>query len=226
MRIATALAVALLAAPTVAPAKASAQVNVDIAFGARVGPEVAVFAYSPERHGAWRRTYREWTPVTLYDVNGRYFRTQVRGSRPVLLYSYHNEIFLPPREKAWIGFDKRYDYKSQPVEVDYGRVRPFTPEVVAINSRAEFEIGVMGYSPERAGPWRANYRRWTPVTLYELNGRYYSRTYPGARPVAMYRFQDEYFLPPNDEKWVGVDKRFDYGHRPNKDDWARVRIRF
>jgi hypothetical protein len=46
-----------------------------------------------------------------------------------------------------------------------------------------------------------------------------------ARAVAMYRYRDEYFLPPTDKAWVGSDRRFDNKHRPNDDDHDRVRDR-
>jgi hypothetical protein len=44
-------------------------------------------------------------------------------------------------------------------------------------------------------------------------------------PFAMYRYRDEYFLPPTDKAWVGSDRRFDNKHRPNDDDHDRVRDR-
>jgi hypothetical protein len=96
---------------------------------------------------------------------------------------------------------------------------------VAISPRFGGEIGVVGYSVDRAGDWRKNYRRWTPITGYEFNGRYYPNPGPGGRAVQLYRFQGEYFLPPTDREWVGFDKRFDYKHGPSDDDRHRVRDR-
>jgi hypothetical protein len=224
MRVTTFLALPILGALIALPARAPAQVNVSVQFGTRLGPEIGVFAYSTQRQGDWRSNYRSWTPVTLYDVNGHYYRNNVRGSRAVAVYSYNNEYFLPPEDQAWNNADKRYNYQRRPIADDQSRVRPYTP-VVAIDPRLGSEIGVLAYSAERAGDWRKNYKRWTPVTVYEMNGRYYPNNASGARAVSIYRYQNEYFLPPTEQGWVGFDKRFAYNQRPNADDQGRVRSR-
>lgn len=224
MRLSRVMGAALAAALIATPAMASAQVNISVKFGTRLGPEIGVFAYTPERHGDWHANYRKWTPVTLYDVNGHYYRAEVAGSRPVMVYTYNNEYFFPPTDHAWVGFDKRYNYQRAPVEVDLHRVRPYEAPVV-VSPRFGVEVGVVGYTAERAGDWRKSYRRWTPVTVYEYHGHYYPNPGPGARAVQIYRFQNEYFLPPADREWVGFDKRFDYKHAPSDDDRHRVRER-
>ncbi len=224
MRIKLLLVAPLVGAFITLPANASAQVQIGVTFGARLGPEIGVFAYDQQRMGDWRNSYRRWTPVTLYDVNGHYYRTNVRGSRPVLVYSYNNEYFMPPQDQAWVGMDHRYNYQRQPTPADYGRSRPYAP-APRVDPRLGAEIGVLGYSPDRAGDWRNNVRRWTPTTVYESNGRYYQHSAPGARAVGIYRYQNEYFLPPTDQAWVGSDKRYDYNHRPDNSDQGRVRIR-
>jgi hypothetical protein len=224
MRIAPLLTVPLLGALIALPARAPAQVNLTVSFGTRLGPEIGVFAYSTERQGDWRTNYRQWTPVTLYDVNGHYYRNSVQGSRPVSVYSYNNEYFLPPQDQAWNGADKRYNYQRQPIADDQNRALPYTPRV-AVDSRLGAEIGVLAYSADRAGEWRTNYRRWTPLTVYEMNGRYYPNNGSGARAVAVYRYQNEYFLPPTDQGFDNFDKRFAYNQRPNADDQSRVRRR-
>jgi len=223
MRITCLVTLPLLSAAIVLPTKASAQVNISVAFGSRLGPEIGVFRYAPERLGDWRANYRNWRPVTLYDINGRYYRGQVRGARPIQVYSYENEYFLPPQDRAWSGADRRYDDRRQPTQDDYGRVRTYARTTV--DPRLGSEIGVLGYSAERAGDWRRNFRRWTPVTVYEVNGRYYPRNAVNARPVQIYRYRSEYFLPPNDEGWIRADKRFNYHHQPKDDDRRRVRNR-
>ncbi len=179
MRITTWLTIPLFGVLMAVPAFVPAQVNIKVEFGARLGPEVGVVAYAPERHGDWRVEYRKWTPVVLYDVNGHYYRNEVRGSRPILVYTYRNEYFLPPQDKAWVGLDKRYNYAQRPVEVDYGRVRPYEAPIV-VDARLGEELGVTAFSVERAGDWRANYKRWTPVVAYEVKGRYYPHQIPGA----------------------------------------------
>jgi hypothetical protein len=224
MRITRILTLPLLGVLVAMPARAPAQLNLSVHFGTRLGPEIGVYSYSPERQGDWRVNSARWTPVTLYDVNGHYYRNSVSGARAVVVYSYNDEYFLPPQDQAWINSDRRYNYRRQPTPDDYGRDRPYAPAVV-VNARLGPEIGVLGYSPERAGDWRTNSRRWTPVTVYESNGRYYPNNVEGTRAVAMYRYQNEYFLPPTDQEWVGSDRRFDYNHQPNDGDRGRVRAR-
>jgi len=222
MRIRNFLILPILGAMIAAPARAPAQIT--IRFGARLGPEVGVYAYSQERQGDWQRSYRQWTPVTLYDVNGHYYRNNVQGARPVAMYTYRNEYFLPPQDQAWVNKDRRYNYGRRPNQDDYGRNRPYTPQPV-VDRRLGLEIGVLQYSPDRAGDWRTNARRWTPVTVYESNGRYYPNNVPGTRAVSMYRFQNEYFLPPRDQEWVNSDRRFNYKNQPTADDHGRARSR-
>ena len=107
-------AATIVAASLVLPAQAPAQVNLTVRFGTRLGPDIGVFAYSPERNGDWHANYRKWTPVTLYDVNGHYYRNSVSGSRAVAVYSYNDEYFLPPTDREWVGKDSRYNYNRQP----------------------------------------------------------------------------------------------------------------
>ena len=52
--------------------------------------------------------------MTLYDVNGHYYRNSVTGSRAVVVYSYGDEYFLPPTDREWVGRDNRYNYNRQP----------------------------------------------------------------------------------------------------------------
>ena len=41
----------------------------------------------------------------------------------------------------------------------------------------------------------------------------------------MYRYRNEYFLPPTDQAFAGHDRRFNYSHQPNAQDRDRVRDR-
>jgi hypothetical protein len=100
-----------------------AQVNVEVSLAARLGPEVGVVAYSRERLGDWRANYRRWTPVRLYKANGRYYLNNVAGTRAVELYRYHDAYFLPPREQAWVNYDKRFSNENRPTEEDQARAR-------------------------------------------------------------------------------------------------------
>jgi hypothetical protein len=120
MRISRMFALPLIAGLLAFPARTQAQVRVQV--NARLGPPVGVVAYSRDRWGDWRSNYRRWTPVTLYVVDGRYYQRNVRGARAVLVYRHGNEYFLPPQERAWVGVDRRYNYKRRPIDDDYVRL--------------------------------------------------------------------------------------------------------
>jgi hypothetical protein len=87
------------------------------------GPEVVVFAYSQTHYGAWRTAYLGWTPVTVYYYSGRYYRRPIAGARAVVVYSRGGEHFFPPRERAWIGIDARFDRGHAPTWSDYRRAK-------------------------------------------------------------------------------------------------------
>jgi hypothetical protein len=224
MRLSKWLAAPLAAALLALPTQARAQLGLSVRFGTRLGPDIGVVAYSPEHHGDWHANYRKWTPVTLYDVNGHYYRNAVEGARPVVVYSYNGEYFFPPTDRTWVGFDRRYNYKRAPVEVDIGRARPYVP-VERVDPRFGAELGIFGFNARLAGDWHRDYKRWSPVTVYEYHGHYYPHNAPGARAVQIYRYQNEYFFPPQDRAWVGFDKRFNYERRPNEEDFRRGRER-
>jgi len=224
MKIGKLIAVPFVVALFAVPSHASAQVNLSVRFGTRLGPDVGVFAYSAERNGDWQNNYRKWTPITLYDVNGHYYRNSVAGSRAVVVYSYNGEYFFPPSDESWVNKDRRYNYGRRPNDADRNRVSAYVT-VGRPYVRLGAEIGVLNYDSERASPWQRNYRRWTPTTVYEMNGHYYPNNAPGARQVQIYRYQNEYFLPPRDQEWMNHDKRFDYGHQPSDDDHNRGRGR-
>ncbi len=202
----------LIGALAVLPAGAAAQVSVSISLGAQLGPPVPVFAYSAERFGPWREDYRHWTPRVLYEMGGRFYRHRDRGARPVEVYLYNGDYFLPPRDAGWVGYDRRYDYDDQPRDDDFGRVRAYRePEA----GEAPLSVGL--YAADRDGQWRTGFMLWTPVTVYEIQGAYYPRPVRGARVVEIYRYRDRYFLPPDDRDWIGADRRYDYGRRPGRE---------
>lgn len=123
MRFATSVAYPILLGALIAlPARAPAQVSVQI--NARLGPAIGLSVYTPDRYGDWRTTYRQWTPVTLYTVNGNYYRRSTRGARRVTVYRRGNDYFLPPQDQAWVNRDRRYNYRHRPNNDDYGRARP------------------------------------------------------------------------------------------------------
>ena len=97
---------------------------------------------------------------------------------------------------------------------------------VRVNARLGPAITLSAYTADRYGDWRTNDRRWQPATLYTVNGQYYRRNVRGSRPVQVYRRGNEHFLPPQDQGWVGHDRRFrNNKHRPNNEDYGRARPR-
>jgi hypothetical protein len=101
------------------------------------------------------------------------------------------------------------------------------PAQVSVRIGARFgpEVSLSAYSQERHGDWRTNYRQWRPVTLYAVNGHYYQNRVRGARAVQVYRRGNEHFLPPQDQAWVGHDRRYNYNRRPGNEDYGRVQHR-
>lgn len=90
---------------------------------ARLGPGVALYQYDAIRDGEWRSSYRQWTPVVVYELNGTYYPTKVRGGRQVQVYRYQSSYFLPPRDQEWRKADRRYNTRKAPTDADYGRAR-------------------------------------------------------------------------------------------------------
>lgn len=84
-------------------------------------------------------------------------------------------------------------------------------------------VDLYDYSPDYYGDWRYNYRNWSPVVVYEYDGRYYPRRFRGSREVEVYRNRSGYFLPPRDRDWDRADRRFDQRRRPNQSDYSRAR---
>ena len=123
MRIRNMLAILLAGAAIALPARAPAQVNISVNLGRLLGPEISIYAYSQPDYGDWRVAYQQWTPVTIYELNGHYYRKSTKGARAVAVYSRNGEYFMPPTDKAWVGKDKRYDYKHQPAAQDRGRAK-------------------------------------------------------------------------------------------------------
>ncbi|HUX34082.1 MAG TPA: hypothetical protein VMV51_09420 [Gemmatimonadaceae bacterium] len=213
MRATHVIAAVLMGIAGVVPTDTRAQVSVSISLGAQLGPPMPVFAYSPARYGPWRAEYGRWAPVVVYEMNGRYYHHRARGARAIEVYAYGGDYFLPPRDAAWVGFDRRYDYDERPGRDDFVRVDAY-PERRDI--AAPLVVGA--YAAGDVGGWRTSLMLWTPVTVYAFNGAYYSRAVPGSRSVEIYRYRGRYFMPPDDRAWIGADRRYDYRRRPEHDD--------
>ena len=123
MRIRNVVAALVFGAAVAVPNAASAQVSVGVNIGARLGPEVSLYAYSQPAFGDWHTAYKQWTPTTVYFYNGHYYRKSVKGARAVAVYSRNGEYFMPPEDRAFVGKDKRYNNKRAPIAEDRGRAK-------------------------------------------------------------------------------------------------------
>jgi hypothetical protein len=94
--------------------------------------------------------------------------------------------------------------------------------VTARFGQPQYEVRVSPYSAGAYGEWRTSYSNWQPVDLYSADGHYYSHAVPGARQVAVYRSQNQYFLPPRDQEFDNVDRRYNYARRPVDGDYDVV----
>ena len=112
-----AAAAALLCSLPVAVAHAQG-----VGISVKLGNAHVVAAYNPSRQGDWHTAYTEWQPTTLYYYKGQYYDHSAKGARAVEVYRKNDEYFLPPHDKKWVGFDKRFDYKHRPNSGDYKRI--------------------------------------------------------------------------------------------------------
>ncbi|MGH7524940.1 MAG: hypothetical protein ACREK8_11575 [Gemmatimonadales bacterium] len=94
------------------------------AVSAEMGPGVDLYGYYPDYWGDWRTNYSLWSPTVVYEYGGRYYPTRVRNGRPVSVYQYRNQYFLPPRDGKIGQTDHRIDMRHRPSNQDYQRARP------------------------------------------------------------------------------------------------------
>ena len=92
--------------------------------GVQAGNGVDVYGYSPQAYGDWHTTYRQWTPTTVYEWNGRYYPTRIRGARQVQVYQTDRGYMMPPRDADFVRTDRRFNKKKLPTDDDYRRARP------------------------------------------------------------------------------------------------------
>jgi hypothetical protein len=114
------LALAAILSGAAAPRVTAQSVSISI----NLGPPQVVALYSEAYYGPWRAHYREWEPVRLYVVNGVYYERPARGARVIVVYRRGHDYFLPPRDAAWVGFDRRFDYAHRPGKWDYDHGKP------------------------------------------------------------------------------------------------------
>ena len=101
----------VLAALSAVPAGAqvSARLHLDIPLGRRApviygAPrrQVIVREYDPSLFGDWDDYYDDWSPVTLYYYDGYYYDYPiVEYAEPVVVYSFRNQLFFPPRDRRF-----------------------------------------------------------------------------------------------------------------------------
>ncbi len=90
----------------------------------QVGPGIDLYGYDATTYGDWRTGYRQWTPTVVYESNGQYYPTRIRGARQVQVYRTQSGYMLPPRDREWVKTDRRFKSKQMPNDADYGRARP------------------------------------------------------------------------------------------------------
>ena len=151
MRVPYLAAIPVLAALSAAPANAqvSARLHIDVPLGRRApvvygAPrrQVVVREYDPSLFGAWDSYYDDWAPVTLYYYDGYYYDYPiVEYAEPIVVYSYRNQFFLPPRDRGFqiwrreFRGDDRFrgfsgfgrDVRSRPIVRDERQFRPAAP---------------------------------------------------------------------------------------------------
>jgi hypothetical protein len=96
-------------------------------------------------------------------------------------------------------------------------------EVGVVVPAPEARLVIYAYSSSLYGDWRTSYIGWTPVTIYYFSGSYYSTPVRGGRAIVVYSRDREYFFPPRDRGWVGIDNRFDYSRAPSWRDHGRAK---
>lgn len=96
------------------------------------------------------------------------------------------------------------------------------PAQISVNLHLGTPLVVTNYSPDAYGDWHSNYQNWRPTTVYNYDGQWYNHSVRGSRPVVVYRSQNSYFLPPQDQEWNNKDRRYNYGRRPTSDDYSHA----
>lgn len=81
------------------------------------------------------------------------------------------------------------------------------------------EVIVVPYDAHRFGDWSRNERKWSRITLYVLNGRFFERPWGNARAVEVYRYRNRYFFPPRDRDWDRYRNRNPRWDRDHDDHW-------
>lgn len=117
MRVPYLAAIPVLAALSAAPASAqvSARLHIDVPLGRRApvvygAPrrQVVVREYDPSLFGAWDSYYDDWAPVTMYYYDGYYYDYPIEYGQPILVYSYRNQFFLPPRDRGFESWRREF----------------------------------------------------------------------------------------------------------------------
>jgi hypothetical protein len=101
---------------------------------------------------------------------------------------------------------------SAHIRVDIPIGRPARARAVRVVAPIPRPVAVLGYGAAQIGPWQRTWLGWEPVTVYVVNGRFYDRPVPRARPMTVYRYRDRTFFPPRDRAWQRRPREV-HGHR-------------
>jgi hypothetical protein len=124
MRVAKWMTIPALGAALLLPACGPGYMSTGVGVEAQYGTGIDLYGYDAGRYGDWHANYRQWSPTTVYELNGTYYPKNVRGGRQVQVYHSQAGYFLPPQDQAWASTDRRFNSKKMPTTADYGRARP------------------------------------------------------------------------------------------------------
>jgi hypothetical protein len=186
MRVSLMGAVPVLAALTALPAGAqiSARVHVDIPIGRQQqgviygAPrrQVIVRDYDEGQFGPWDEYYDNWEPVTLYYYDGYYYDYPVVAyARPIVVFSYRNQFFLPPRVRAYDTWRRTYRPNGRIIYRGSTNYRPYQPAPRGRDDRYDPRRGNDGRSYQPAPRGGNDGRDSRPAPRGPGNGS----TYPG-----------------------------------------------
>ncbi len=94
-----------------------------ISASAQLGPGIDIYSYSASQDGDWHANYRQWTPVTVYEMNGSYYPNQVKGGREVQVYRTSGGYMLPPQRPEHEPHRQAPERQELPNSADYSRAQ-------------------------------------------------------------------------------------------------------
>ena len=86
MRVAKWMTIPALGAALLLPACGPGYMSTGVGVEAQYGTGIDLYGYDAGRYGDWHANYRQWSPTTVYELNGTYYPKNVRGGRQVQVY--------------------------------------------------------------------------------------------------------------------------------------------